>query len=112
MAIALADGAIGWLCCKGVCGERSEEHTSELQSQSNIVCRLLLEKKTASLVKSSRWAHGYQVDPSNTGSGLPRTSLIAMSVTRWATSASRLMRELKPFHPVPFSWPWKMKCVP
>src|SRR2546430_7271206 len=27
----------GWL--------RSEEHTSELQSQSNLVCRLLLEKK-------------------------------------------------------------------
>src|SRR5688572_31604805 len=27
---------------------RSEEHTSELQSQSNIVCRLLLEKKKAS----------------------------------------------------------------
>src|SRR5688572_31697327 len=25
--------------------QRSEEHTSELQSQSNIVCRLLLEKK-------------------------------------------------------------------
>src|SRR2546430_9450696 len=30
------------------CWERSEEHTSELQSQSNIVCRLLLEKKTIS----------------------------------------------------------------
>src|SRR2546430_5771957 len=29
---------------------RSEEHTSELQSQSNLVCRLLLEKK-----KSRRW---------------------------------------------------------
>src|SRR5256886_7549805 len=28
----------------GVAG-RSEEHTSELQSQSNLVCRLLLEKK-------------------------------------------------------------------
>src|SRR5256886_11842180 len=28
---------------------RSEEHTSELQSQSNLVCRLLLEKKTKSL---------------------------------------------------------------
>src|SRR2546430_8727829 len=27
---------------------RSEEHTSELQSQSNLVCRLLLEKKTLS----------------------------------------------------------------
>src|SRR2546430_7351438 len=28
----------------GTC-DRSEEHTSELQSQSNLVCRLLLEKK-------------------------------------------------------------------
>src|SRR2546430_13138103 len=27
------------------CEQRSEEHTSELQSQSNLVCRLLLEKK-------------------------------------------------------------------
>src|SRR2546427_8785711 len=31
---------------------RSEEHTSELQSQSNLVCRLLLEKK-----KKNRHAH-------------------------------------------------------
>src|SRR6266567_9356445 len=30
-------------CCAP--GWRSEEHTSELQSQSNLVCRLLLEKK-------------------------------------------------------------------
>src|SRR2546430_17461386 len=29
--------------------ERSEEHTSELQSQSNLVCRLLLEKKKQTL---------------------------------------------------------------
>src|SRR2546430_16885228 len=29
----------------GGCVLRSEEHTSELQSQSNLVCRLLLEKK-------------------------------------------------------------------
>src|SRR2546430_12589829 len=29
----------------GKVGGRSEEHTSELQSQSNLVCRLLLEKK-------------------------------------------------------------------
>src|SRR5438132_4128036 len=28
-----------------VCGKRSEEHTSELQSHSDLVCRLLLEKK-------------------------------------------------------------------
>src|SRR2546430_12899324 len=34
---------------------RSEEHTSELQSQSNLVCRLLLEKKkTPSTIASSR----------------------------------------------------------
>src|SRR2546427_7974517 len=32
---------------------RSEEHTSELQSQSNLVCRLLLEKK-----KSREFVHG------------------------------------------------------
>src|SRR5688572_32350598 len=31
-----------------VCCKRSEEHTSELQSQSNLVCRLLLEKKKKS----------------------------------------------------------------
>src|SRR2546430_11340060 len=30
-------------------GARSEEHTSELQSQSNLVCRLLLEKKKKDL---------------------------------------------------------------
>src|SRR5260221_2432469 len=30
----------------GFLGERSEEHTSELQSHSDLVCRLLLEKKT------------------------------------------------------------------
>src|SRR5688572_7576173 len=30
---------------RGRVGDRSEEHTSELQSQSNLVCRLLLEKK-------------------------------------------------------------------
>src|SRR2546430_5218603 len=32
---------------------RSEEHTSELQSQSNLVCRLLLEKKKTLLMTSS-----------------------------------------------------------
>src|SRR2546430_3137991 len=33
---------------------RSEEHTSELQSQSNLVCRLLLEKKSHKY-GSDRW---------------------------------------------------------
>src|SRR2546430_11224313 len=36
---------------------RSEEHTSELQSQSNLVCRLLLEKKkTTELAASDQHA--------------------------------------------------------
>src|SRR5256885_3946166 len=34
-------------------GVRSEEHTSELQSPCNLVCRLLLEKKKAEL--NSSW---------------------------------------------------------
>src|SRR5438270_10068412 len=38
---------------------RSEEHTSELQSQSNLVCRLLLEKKKSNAVVSSD--HGSRV---------------------------------------------------
>src|SRR2546427_7939542 len=32
---------------------RSEEHTSELQSQSNLVCRLLLEKKKNNHIRSA-----------------------------------------------------------
>src|SRR2546430_16945471 len=38
--------ASGYLKAAGIAiRARSEEHTSELQSQSNLVCRLLLEKK-------------------------------------------------------------------
>src|SRR2546430_7635432 len=33
------------LHAEAISAARSEEHTSELQSQSNLVCRLLLEKK-------------------------------------------------------------------
>src|SRR5438034_6203066 len=35
---------------------RSEEHTSELQSHSDLVCRLLLEKKKQKSTKSSTFA--------------------------------------------------------
>src|SRR5688572_31959227 len=34
------------------CRARSEEHTSELQSQSNLVCRLLLEKKKINEIRN------------------------------------------------------------
>src|SRR2546430_8349988 len=36
---------------------RSEEHTSELQSQSNLVCRLLLEKKKNNLCRPFALPH-------------------------------------------------------
>src|SRR5690606_23754976 len=42
------DGVLGWLHRRRAqltTGGRSEEHTSELQSRENLVCRLLLEKK-------------------------------------------------------------------
>src|SRR2546430_10521039 len=45
VSCALAQPSIGLVCCLAATGNRSEEHTSELQSQSNLVCRLLLEKK-------------------------------------------------------------------
>src|SRR2546427_2853316 len=38
----------------GISRGRSEEHTSELQSQSNLVCRLLLEKKKR-ITTTAQW---------------------------------------------------------
>src|SRR2546430_5916149 len=51
--VYIADDVARLWCLDGKTGSklwvheygRSEEHTSELQSQSNLVCRLLLEKK-------------------------------------------------------------------
>src|SRR2546430_12377816 len=54
------------LCAREV--SRSEEHTSELQSQSNLVCRLLLEKKNhlrrnrTALLRTDRWARHHATD--------------------------------------------------
>src|SRR6201996_6901158 len=39
------------LCLQRSFFGRSEEHTSELQSQSNLVCRLLLEKKNKEITR-------------------------------------------------------------
>src|SRR2546426_7605559 len=43
LAVLLAEDGAG--CPVGLAELRSEEHTSELQSPCNLVCRLLLEKK-------------------------------------------------------------------
>src|SRR2546430_11659400 len=59
---------------------RSEEHTSELQSQSNLVCRLLLEKKKYQIIRHRAtklpWpvpAHLYppRTPPSHTAASSP-----------------------------------------
>src|SRR2546427_6252638 len=50
------DGELGRIllqCPQWLAQERSEEHTSELQSQSNLVCRLLLEKKKNTVMSPS-----------------------------------------------------------
>src|SRR2546430_12513092 len=51
-------------------GGRSEEHTSELQSQSNLVCRLLLEKKKT----KSRIIHPRYASHHSTSSAPPAAS--------------------------------------
>src|SRR5688572_32741186 len=40
---------------------RSEEHTSELQSQSNLVCRLLLEKKKKKTKEKNKKKHNITI---------------------------------------------------
>src|SRR2546430_11956166 len=51
--------------------DRSEEHTSELQSQSNLVCRLLLEKKKEVILSMTQLhtseANAVTTLPSSTG---------------------------------------------
>src|SRR2546427_2935333 len=56
LAIALAIGVGLWLAALNARYRdvRSEEHTSELQSQSNLVCRLLLEKKKQCVRQQNR----------------------------------------------------------
>src|SRR6202048_5463466 len=42
-------------CNRDCYTKRSEEHTSELQSRVDLVCRLLLEKKTIGVTAVLRW---------------------------------------------------------
>src|SRR5437016_7108521 len=70
-------GRAPWLCEGGICRKRSatcsvregwlrtrsEEHTSELQSLTNLVCRLLLEKKKKT---KHRFSHDKPSEPRRT----------------------------------------------
>src|SRR5438270_9562659 len=51
--------------------QRSEEHTSELQSQSNLVCRLLLEKKKKKKKQKYRNEHKFRSIHNKNNSILP-----------------------------------------
>src|SRR2546430_7731427 len=76
---------------------RSEEHTSELQSQSNLVCRLLLEKKNTNF-KSSPSA-------SLTGSRISPLSQTAAVTSPTATQLQpmRVLVPTPPFWLIPTS---------
>src|SRR6476661_11224433 len=50
-----------WTCSR----TRSEEHTSELQSHLNLVCRLLLEKKKKSQIAVNDGENNTQHEPGN-----------------------------------------------
>src|SRR2546426_1517206 len=58
---ALADGASGFVWRFQT--ERSEEHTSELQSPCNLVCRLLLEKKKRTRRRLRSFAASWLLNP-------------------------------------------------
>src|SRR5688572_31882571 len=55
--------------------QRSEEHTSELQSQSNLVCRLLLEKKKVPNIQSET-VRDYRVPVRLTKNPVPDATLV------------------------------------
>src|SRR5438093_6796443 len=60
--------SVGW-------ERRSEEHTSELQSLTNLVCRLLLEKKKKKIIHKNNIKSETQIEISNTNEH-HRTQLI------------------------------------
>src|SRR5256885_2970645 len=90
------DSSASWLCCSlASCSvnslrKRSEEHTSELQSPCNLVCRLLLEKKKMEkLAETGLWF------PSSCGRVLcvhRSGSFHSPAATRRASSAFRTRR--------------------
>src|SRR5206468_2584340 len=76
---------------------RSEEHTSELQSRSDIVCRLLLEKKKQKHHPSSLSPNTHVTTPTPPTSTLfPYTTLFRSRLKLWKTKPiSRRRRSLR-----------------
>src|SRR3989475_8588651 len=90
-----------WTCfaawARSCRASRSEEHTSELQSQSNLVCRLLLEKKnkethaTRRAPAHAKLAHAKELD------GVPVPTPIT-APSRQPSSASKRSKSGQPPH--------------
>src|SRR5256884_2161563 len=72
-------------------GERSEEHTSELQSRLHLVCRLLLEKKKATAAgRRLRWLHAKPACVGRAAAAPPATrcSVCSTACSFWTPSSS------------------------
>src|SRR5690606_39400808 len=50
----ITPAGVEWITAHGGPRKRSEEHTSELQSRENLVCRLLLEKKKKNKISRNK----------------------------------------------------------
>src|SRR5690349_23651551 len=59
VVIARAATTIAYPARFTLVGDRSEEHTSELQSRRDLVCRLLLEKKKQIEIIQTHFSYGY-----------------------------------------------------
>src|SRR5256886_5548276 len=83
---------------------RSEEHTSELQSQSNLVCRLLLEKKKKHSCHDNPPDARSLISPSDVAPSIPSrcriprlhraSTIIASSTYNRSASAQRVISTL------------------
>src|SRR5207249_8205835 len=63
LALAMNPETAAAVILEPVQGERSEEHTSELQSRFDLVCRLLLEKKKKKVLPNLRTNNKKSSDP-------------------------------------------------
>src|SRR2546426_3711502 len=93
-ANAAVEGALAAGATKVLVNDRSEEHTSELQSPCNLVCRLLLEKKKNTSTTKSAASTGEPFEsttrgwtPSSMASKLSRTSTECIITRRLFRSA-------------------------
>src|SRR2546430_4419184 len=69
---------------------RSEEHTSELQSQSNLVCRLLLEKKTHDFSRHELLPHRDRLSISHVTTGVHFVVCLHMETEDVMDASSRM----------------------